>query len=345
MKGDAKLLMFKCIVMTSDCVIIGSMPATGLQVCILMEDGYRNFDPGLYLRDHSWEKFIMSGPVLDTLTSMKRQKTFDVYLNLCEGYDAPEYSGLEVVHALEKLNLPFTGADSRFYEPTREEMQSAADACGVGFVRGVNVSDVGEAEALTEGLRYPLMVKHPNSYGSTGMTRKSRVENVQELKQQVRRICDRFGSARVEEFIEGREFTAFVVDNPDNLGEPFVYPPAELTIPAGESFLHSQVKWKEYVYLNRVEETVLASRLKEMTSKLYLAMSGVGYARTDIRMNESGELFMLEINPNNGILYKPEDLGPADIMMEYDPAGHDGFLDRIFRSAIIRQRARASLEN
>jgi D-alanine-D-alanine ligase len=337
--------MFKNIVMSGDCVIINGMsvPAKGLRVCVLMEDGYANFDPGYYLKAHTWERSVMSSPVLDVLRNLKKQNTFDVYLNLCEGYEEPEYSGMDVVLALEKLNLPFTGADSRFYEPTREEMQSAAEGCGVGFVRGVNVSDVSEAEALPGTLRYPLMVKHPNSYGSTGMTRKSRVENTHELKQQVRRICDRFGSARVEEFIDGREFTAFVVDDPDDFNDPFVYPPAELTIPDGESFLHSEVKWKEYVYLKRVEDKPLAKRLKDMTRKLYLAMNGVGYARADIRMNEASELFMLEINPNNGILYKPEDLGPADIMMEYDPSGHDGFLERIFRSAIIRQQARASL--
>jgi len=339
--------MFKNIVMLGDCVLINDMflPAKGLHVCILMEDGYVNFDPGYYLKDYTWEKFVMSSPVLDALRTLNEQNTFDVFLNLCEGYEAPYYSGKDVVLALEKLNLPFTGANSGFYEPTREEMQSAAEECGVGFVRGGNVAGVGEVEALTEGLRYPLMVKHPNSFGSTGMTRKSRVENLQDLKQQVKRICSRFGSARVEEFIDGREFTAFVVDNPNDFGDPFVYPPAELTMPDGESFLHSEVKWKEYVYLKRVDDNLLANRLKKMTRKLYTAMNGVGYARDDIRMNEAGELFMLEINPNNGILYKPEDLGPADIMMEYDADGHDGFLDRIFRSAIIRQHERSLLES
>ena len=338
--------MFKNIAMSEVCVLISDMsvPAKGLRVCILVEDGYANFDPGCYLKDYTWEQHSVSSPVLNALQTFENQNKFDVYLNLCEGYDAPYYSGMDVVHALEELNRPFTGADSGFYEPPREEMQSAAERCGVGFVRGVNVPDVGEVEALTEGLRYPLMVKHPNSYGSTGMTRKSRVENIQELKQQVKRIGNRFGSARVEEFIDGREFTAFVVDNPDDLSNPFVYPPAELTIPDGESFLHSEVKWKEYVYLNRVEDSSLAKQLKEMTSRLYVAMNGVGYARADIRMNEAGELFMLELNPNNGILYKPEDLGPADIMMEYDSDGHGGFLDRIFRSAMIRQQDR-SLEN
>jgi D-alanine-D-alanine ligase len=62
-------------------------------------------------------------------------------------------------------------------------------------------------------------------------------------------------------------------------------------------------------------------------------MDGVGYARCDIRMGPDGTLTMIEINPNCGILFKPEDLGPADVMMEYDSDGHAGFLDRIFRAA------------
>jgi D-alanine-D-alanine ligase len=100
------------------------------------------------------------------------------------------------------------------------------------------------------------------------------------------------------------------------------------------------VKWIEYVYLKRVEDAGLASRLENMTRKMYRAMNGVGYARCDIRMNKAGELFMIEINPNNGILYEPKDIGHADIMIEYDPDGHKGFLDRMFRSALVRHRER-----
>ena len=340
-----KLLMFKNIVMWGDCCNNQCMSEllASLRVGILMEDGYKNFDPGIYLNGYSWEKIIMSSPVLPTLENLKANHPFDVFLNLCEGYEKPYYSGMDVVRALEKLNMPFTGAGSRFYQPTREEMQAVAERHEIGFVRGVHVADVSEAEALTEGLRYPLMVKHPNSFGSTGMTRKSRVENLRELKQQVRRIKNRFGSARVEEFIVGREFTVFVVDNPDELNDPFVYPPAELIFPEGERFLHSKVKWKEWVYLKQVVDEQLTTRLKDMTRGLFKAMNGTGYARTDIRMNQAGELFIIEINPNNGILYKPEDLGPADIMMEWDKDGHAGFLDRIFRSAIARQQVRVSL--
>jgi hypothetical protein len=316
-----------------------------MHVCILTDAGYKNFNPGMYLKEHTWEMVLVQSPALETIRSLAARNVFDVYLNLCDGFEAGDedgdYTGLDVVKALGDLNLPFTGADSRSYDPSREHMQAVAERHQIGFVRGVNVSDVGEVEALTQGLSYPLMVKHPNSYGSMGMTRNSRVENLQELRTQVRRICNRFGSARVEEFVDGREFTAFVVDNPDDLGDPFVYPPAEITFPDGENFLHSHVKWTEYVYLKRVEEKKLAAQLKEMARRMYLAIGGVSYARCDIRMDVKGKLYMLEINPNNGILYKPEDLGPADIMMEYDAQGHDGFLERIFRSAVMRQRERS----
>ena len=58
-----------------------------------------------------------------------------------------------------------------------------------------------------------------------------------------------------------------------------------------------------------------------------------------------GQLYMIEINPNSGILFKPEDLGPADVMMEYDAEGHAGFLDRIFRAAVIRNKAHNKVDN
>jgi D-alanine-D-alanine ligase len=307
-----------------------------------MDDGYDNFNAEYYLQNYSSVKIVMEPPIRKTIQSINRDNEFDVYLNLCEGYQGWYYTGIEVVKTLEELNLPFTGADSRFYNPTREEMQASGEAVGVGFVAGVNVSDVGEVDAIADELRFPMIVKHPNSYGSTGMTRKSRVEDVKQLKQQVRRICKNYGSARIEEFIDGREFTTFIVDNPDGLGDPFVYPPAEVTFPPGETFLFAHVKWKKYVYLKKVDDERLASRLMRMTGRLYKALHGVGYARCDFRMNKQGELFMLEINPNNGILYEPKDIGHADIMMEYDPDGHEGFLDRIFRSALMRHQNKIS---
>lgn len=311
-----------------------------MRICVLADDDLKEFNPGQYLVDYSWEMFVPQVPIINFVRALEQNDRFEVYFNLCDGSDDKDqlYSGLDIIHTLETLNVPFTGADSRFYNPTREEMQAIAESVGVRFARGFNVTNVDELDALIEDPGLPLIVKHPNSYASTGMTRNSRVETPQKLREQVKRICHRFGSARVEEFVDGPEFTALIVDNPDDLADPFVYPPAELILPPGEDFLHAQVKWKEWVYLKPVEDKKLARRLKDMMRKLYLAMNGVGYARGDIRMGQDGQLYMIEINPNCGILFKPEDLGPADVMMEYDAGGHAGFLDRLFRSALVRQQ-------
>lgn len=312
------------------------------RICVLSDFTLRQFNPAGYLTEYVWEMLVPKNPIVEFLQGLHSTGRFDVYLNLCDGSDDKHhrYEGVDVVRALEELNLPFTGATVDFYNPSREVMQAAAERCQVRFACGGHVSNVPEAEALAAGLEYPLMVKHPNSFGSTGMTRKSRVKNERALRTQVKRICEKFGSARVEEFIDGREFTILVVDNPDDFSKPFVYPPAELIFPEGESFLHVYVKWQKWVYLKPVPDEALAERLMVMTRKMYLALGGAGYARADIRMREDGELVMIEINPNPGILFKPEHLGPADVAMEYDRDGHAGFFQRIFRSAVIRQQER-----
>ena len=317
-----------------------------MQICVLSDSELKEFDPSQYLNDYQWDIFIPQKPAIDFIHALAEENRFDVYFNLCDGADQGQenYTGSDVVCALEELHLPFTGASSRFYDPSRDDMQAIAAANAIRFAQGVNVSGVGELDAL-ESLKYPLMVKHPQSFASTAMTRNSRVETWQKLREQVKRICNRFGSARVEEFIEGPEFTVLIVDNPDDLECPFVYPPAELIFPPGEDFLHSRVKWKEWVYLKPVENEMLSLSLMEMTREMYLAMDGVGYARCDIRIGTDGQLYMIEINPNCGILFKPEDLGPADVMMEYDLDGHAGFLDRIFRTAMIRNKAELTTAN
>jgi D-alanine-D-alanine ligase len=319
-----------------------------MRVCVLTDEDPGDFDPSPFLDGYEWEMFTMQAPVFENLQSIVSQGKFDVYLNICEGYeddgedDEIAYEGIEVISALERLNLPYTGADSRFFDPTREEMQAVADANGIGFAKGYRVKSVEEAESLVKNLRYPIMVKHPQSYGSTGMFRESRVDSSEQLRSQVERVCVEFGAARMEEFIVGKEFNVFVVENPDDFGDPFVYPPTELIFPQGEEFWHTDIKWDFNVpfEFRKVTDPELISRLQDMGRRMFLAMQGIGYGRCDIRMTAQGELFILEINPNGAIMLKPEEYGPADYMILYDKDGYRGFFDRIFRSALIRQKMR-----
>lgn len=320
-----------------------------MRVCVLSDEEPEDFDPSPFLTNYEWEMFTMKAPVMENLKAIADQNRFDVYLNICEGYedegddDENSYEGVEVIRALEALNLPYTGANERFFDPTREEMQSVADANGIGFAKGYRVKTVEEAERLVKNLHYPIMVKHPQSYGSTGMFKDSRVDTFEQLAPQVERVCAEFGAARMEEFIVGKEFNVFVVDNPDDFSNPFVYPPTELIFPEGEEFWHTDIKWDYDVVFDfkQVTDPELVTRLQDMGKRMFVAMNGIGYGRCDVRMNDKGELYILEINPNGAIMLLPEEYGPADYMILYDKDGYKGFFDRIFQSALIRQKMRA----
>lgn len=320
-----------------------------MRVCILSDEVIADFNPAPYIKDFDWQMITMTSPVKDRIRALADRKDFDVFLNMCEGYEFEDmqddelgYDAIEVVRALEELELPFTGAYSNCFDPTREEMQAVADASGIGFARGYQVKNVLEAEELVKNLRYPIMIKHPKSYGSTGMTKDSRADTLEEVKTQVARICSEFGAARMEEFIVGKEFNVLVVDNVDDLSDPLVYPPAELIFPPNEEFWHVDIKWNYDVPFDfkRVIDPELIARLHDIAKRMYLAMGLVGYGRCDIRMNEKGELFILEINPNPAIMLPPSDYGPADYMILYDTDGYKGFFDRIFRAAHFRHKMR-----
>ena len=320
-----------------------------MRVCVLSDEEAEDFDPSPYLKDFDWKMVTLTAPVAEKIRALAEAGEFDVFLNLCEGYefedledDEKGYHAYEVVETLEALNLPFTGASSNCFDPTREEMQTVADANGIGFAKGYQVRSVEEAAELVKNLRYPIMVKHPKSYGSTGMFKESRAETLEQVLTQTKRICENYGAARMEEFIVGKEYNVLVVENPRDLNAPFVYPPAELIFPEGEEFWHTDIKWDYNIPFDfkEVTEPELKSRLQNEGKRLFQAMGITGYGRCDIRVNEQGELFILEINPNPAIMLPPKEYGPADYMILYDPEGYKGFFDRIFETALIRQKLR-----
>ncbi len=315
-----------------------------MRVCVLSDETFGNYTPEGYLKNHEWKIYNVKRPAFDFIRDIALREEYDVYLNLCEGAADEDRPGIDVVQALEALNLPFTGADSTFYAPTREQTRAMAQREDIAFPRGLEAKpgDPVEAMVAKAGLRFPLIVKHHESYASVGMTKESRVENAEQLRTRFDLMCAQYGSARIEEFIEGREFTVLIADNPDNLDDPYVYHPVEIIFPEGESFKHWAMKFDPDVDmdLTYVTDSALSKRLKTLVKKIYLALGGTGYGRADVRMNAEGRLFLLEINPNPSVLNMPEEKASADYMMEDDPGGVDDFLDRIFRSAIIRREKR-----
>jgi D-alanine-D-alanine ligase len=45
-----------------------------------------------------------------------------------------------------------------------------------------------------------------------------------------------------QEFVDGREFTVLVAENPDDPRNPIAFVPVEVAFPAGETFKHFDLK-------------------------------------------------------------------------------------------------------
>jgi len=88
-----------------------------MRICVLSDEEKEDFDVSPYLKGFDYEFVTMRKPVMDVLKALKARNEFDIYLNVCEGYELDDedengYEAIEVVKALEELNLPFTGANS-----------------------------------------------------------------------------------------------------------------------------------------------------------------------------------------------------------------------------------------
>ena len=296
-------------------------------------------DPKPYLKTHKVTEFFISkqNAVMETIQIINQG--FDVFINLVDGAWDEDRPGIEVVQTLEKFNQAFTGANSQFYDPSRELMKLVCHYWGIKTPNYAFSNNIEDASQIADNLNFPLIVKHPNSYSSVGLTPKSKVQNVNELRVQLEIMISTYGYALVEEFIEGKEFTALVVENPVNRENPIVYTPLECHFGKNDTFKHFELKWIEYDSFNYspVIDNKVSNEIKDICSRFFVALDGTGYGRCDIRMNEQGELFMLEINPNCGIFYPQGEFGTADHILEIDPLGFNHFTQTILNAAQLRK--------
>jgi D-alanine-D-alanine ligase len=170
----------------------------------------------------------------------------------------------------------------------------------------------------------PLLVKPDVSAGSGGVFLRSKVnhdDEIEVLKQELLNAnMPRFCDGRrlfAERFVDGPEFTVFVLGNWRDPRSVRCLPPAERifnsSIPDGEKFLSYERYWGVYreetpppdglaFYRCEACDPHLRHRLEEISRAAYIAVGGRGYARVDLRMERaSGELFVLEVNANCAI--------------------------------------------
>ena len=318
-----------------------------MKICVLLPDystskvDYQNFDPPRDL-SHLMPKANFTHVALNKLTTYKQLKQlsnqkFDIYVNLCEGYLEWDVPGIDVIYALESLNLPFTGPTSLLYDPSKELMKYVAYTEGVNTPAYTVLHDKNDIEKNCMHLTSPLFVKPVKAGDSLGIDDQSLVHNLQELKQKIGSIVDEYGPLLVEEYVAGREFSVLLASNEDGKTAT-VFKPVEYIFPKGQQFKTYSLKTSELhpnanVLCNDAE---LEAKLKVASSQIFKSFGGVGYARLDFRVNEKKEIYFLEINFTCSVFYKDGYEGSADYILKHGAFGQAQFLQHIINEGISR---------
>jgi D-alanine-D-alanine ligase-like ATP-grasp enzyme len=320
-----------------------------MKICVLQADysttnvDYKNYDPPRYLDalrpDDSVDHVFLNK--LTTYQQLKNlaHKKYDIFINLCEGYLEWKVPSIDVIHALDLLNLPYTGPNAVLYDPPKPLMKYVAYCAGVKTPNSVVVTDVHSIEADIKDLHFPLFVKPAKAGDSLGIDEASLVTTKEELINKTNALIVDYEDVLIEEYIDGREFTVLVAADADGKNCR-IFKPVEYVFPKNRRFKTYTLKTSELHTDTNVpcEDPSVQTALKDASARIFKAFGGVGYARLDFRMDAKMEIYFLEINFTCSVFYADGYEGSADYILKYDEAGKAGFLDHIIQEGIARHK-------
>ena len=238
------------------------------------------------------------------VTGLARRKT-DLVFNLLESFGDNLGGDVAVAGVLDLLNLRYTGGGpGELY--LRQDKGLAKKVFAFENILYPHFAVFSqEADFETAGnLRMPLFVKPLTADASIGIDGDSLVRDTVSLMKRVIAIHEKVkDSALVEEYIEGREFYVGVLGN----REPVAFPPIEMDfsgMPEGMPHVAgTKAKWKKNSAEYKGTKSVLADVPDELRAKLqkaaldaYRALRVRDYGRVDLRLTETGEIYVIEVN-------------------------------------------------
>jgi len=262
--------------------------------------------------------------------------------NLVEALEGNAARSSIIPAELERLKLTFTGAADKAYRntlaklPTKKTLRTAGLPTPDWWV---------PPDAPPHGRK--VIVKSVSEHGSVGMDEASVVDAAEALAELGRRKTLFDGDFFAESFVAGREFNIGLLQTVDG---PIILPTSEIRfdlLPKGRvPIVDYEAKWIEDSPVYQLTprrfglekaEPFLAARLAGLARACWGLFDLTGYARVDIRLDERGHPFILEINAN------PCLAGDAGFAASAETAGisYDAMIGMIVEAALLQAEGRA----
>jgi D-alanine-D-alanine ligase len=282
-----------------------------------------------------------------------------IVINLCDGDDDESgYPGVSVIRALEAASIPFTGADSIFYQisTSKPVMKRRFQAHGVPTAGWVEIHDLEEdLYRAAEHLGFPMMIKPAAAAASAGIFGNSVVTTLEAAHHAAKRLQGCVHGFQMkpnliftERFLPGREFSVLVVADPASETGLISFASCERvfnsSLPPDRCFVTFEDNCGEYdeespppdgldpFSYAPVHDLELDMKLRNISLAAFRALDGTGYGRVDIRLDDEGCPHVLEVNANCGL--SNNDWSTAGFILKNSHWTMGDFLRMIMRDAI-----------
>lgn len=268
--------------------------------------------------------------------------------NLMEMFDDNLVGDVAVAGLLELCGVPYTGCGpgELYLCQDKALTKKILHHEGIAYPRFA-VFPRGAGFETSGNLRMPLFVKPLRADASIGVDEeRSLVQDAGGLMRRVLAIHDEVNDAALaEEYIEGREFYVAILGNDTPAALPIVEMDFSGLPEGAPHVLGARAKFDESSPAYRGTRALLAqlpdelrARLHKLSLDAYRALGVRDYGRVDLRLTESGEAYVIEVNASCYLEQKSE------FAMAAAAAGLDytTLVNRIAELAVERFAARAA---
>ena len=243
---------------------------------------------------------IRKVPVRHDMRWFQVARRADLVFNLCEGVHGRSEWEEHVVGTLEFAGLAVTGASLWTLATCRRKAvaNTVLERAGLPVPRWTLAQGT-----IDDDFPLPAIVKPAAEDASAGLDRGSVVNDRKALRARVAAMTEQFDEVLIQEYVAGREFNVGFVGSR-------VLPIAEIDFSR-----MPERAWPILTYAGKWETgspddvgsvpvcpasipPKVADRLVRIADAAWRAMQGKGYGRVDLRMDEQGRPWVLEVNPN-----------------------------------------------
>ena len=292
------------------------------------------------LRSRGYETTSIPVRAPNDFSWLPRVRRSDAVFNLCEGIAGQARYEDFVVATLELTGVPYTGCKP--WAVTVAHRKHVANTllarAGTPIPRFVPSS----GNKLPAELTLPVIVKPATEDASVGIDAGSVCTTRKALKKRLAEMVEQWEEVLVQEYVAGREFNVGFV------GE-LVLPIAELcfdNMPEGSwPILTYAAKWDVGSPEDLGSTPICPVGLPAETQKRIVAVAreawealcgAEGYGRVDLRVDASGQPFVLEVNPNPDI----SDAAGLSRMAKAQGWEYEDLICRIVEESLSRSSSR-----